>query len=825
MLPIDEVMPDLLATLRTATAAVLSAPPGSGKTTRVPLALLDQPWLDGRRIVMLEPRRLAARAAATYMARLLGEAVGGTVGYRVRMDTRVSSRTRIEVVTEGVLTRMLQEDASLEGTGVVIFDEFHERSIHADLGLALALQSRALLRPDLRILVMSATIEGDVVASLLGGAAVVRGEGRMYPVGTRYAASRVDGFIEPAVATTIVRALHEHPGDVLAFLPGAAEIRRTAERLENAALPAGTTVMPLYGDLPADAQDRAIAPSPAGARKVVLATAIAETSLTIEGVRVVVDSGLMRVPRFSPRTGMTRLETVPVSVAAADQRRGRAGRVAPGTCYRLWTEGDHAALLAHRPPEILEADLAPLALELAAWGVREPGELQWLTAPPAAAYAQALELLRELGAVDGDGRITRHGRAMAALPAHPRLAHMLLRGAELGMAPLAADLAALLGERDILRAGSGTPDPDIAVRVGVLRGEAAPHGHSMDRGALHRTRDEARVWRQRLGSRATSPDDDAGLLLAFAYPDRIGQQRGGRGRFLLRNGRGAAMDAQHNLAGEEFVVAAEVGGHGRDSRIFLGAALQREALEAHFAGDVVTDADVAWDPEHRGVRALETRRLGALVLSQKPLRDVTPEQLAAALLDAVRAQGLAILQWSRDAQRLRERLAFLHALAPDEWPAVDDDALVASLDEWLLPFISGVRNLDGLQRVELQEALLSRIPWQQRARMDALAPTHVEVPSGSRIPVDYEDPTSPVLAVRLQEMFGLADTPRVGGGRVPLTLHLLSPAHRPVQVTRDLASFWKTGYFDVRRDLRGRYPRHFWPEDPMEAEPTRRTRR
>jgi ATP-dependent helicase HrpB len=821
---------------------VLHAPPGAGKTTRVPLALLDEAWLGGRRIVMLEPRRLAARAAAAYMARLLGEDVGDTVGYRVRLDTRVGPRTRIEAVTEGVLTRMLQEDPALDSVGALIFDEFHERSIHADLGLALALQAQALLRPDLRIIVMSATLEGERVAALLDGAPVVSSEGRSYPVDTIYLNDRIDGFVEPVVATTVERAVHRHDGDVLVFLPGAAEIRRTAERLANAALPVGTAIMPLYGDLPHDAQDRAIAPSPPGSRKIVLATSIAETSLTIEGVRVVVDSGLMRVPSFSPRTGMTRLTTVPVSRAAADQRRGRAGRLGPGTCYRLWPESDHAALLPHRPAEILDADLASLALELAAWGITDPLELRWLDPPPPAAFAQARELIHELDALDGDGRVTAHGREMATLALHPRLAHLLLKAQELGVEGAAADLAALLSERDILRAHDGFADPDLRQRLPLMRGERGPlPGHYVDAAALRRARMEAQHWRQRLLRRRHSSreqhvrtaaavhnrdvgNDDVGLLLAFAYPDRIGVQRGARGRFLLRNGRGAVIDPQHNLAGETTIVAADVGGQGRDSRIFLAAPVDIRLIEGHFSAQIEDVATVEWDAATRSVRARQIRRLGALVLGERPLRDVPEEHIAEALLAGIRAEGLTLLDWSRDDQRLRERMAFLHTMDPGAWPAVSDAALMDSLEQWLLPWCSGIRSADALRRLPLGEALLSRMPWERRAQLDTLAPTHIEVPSGSRIAIDYNDPAAPALAVRLQEMFGLADTPRVAGGRVPLTLKLLSPAQRPVQVTRDLASFWETTYFEVRRDLRGRYPKHYWPDDPLQAEPTRRTR-
>ena len=820
-LPIDDVLPQLLDRLQHATRVVLQAPPGAGKTTRVPLALLHESWVAGRRIIMLEPRRLAARAAAAYMARSLGEAVGGTVGYRVRLDTKVSARTRVEIVTEGVLTRMLQDDPSLDGIACVIFDEFHERSIHADTGLALTLQTQSVLREDLRILVMSATLDATALLSVLDDAPVLRSEGRMFPVETVYASHRIEGHIEPAVVSAIVRAAHRHDGDVLVFLPGAAEIRRTAEQLRSTDLAPDTRVCQLYGDLPQDEQDRAIAPSPHGTRKIVLATSIAETSITIEGVRVVIDSGLMRVPRFSPRTGMTRLVTVPVSRAAADQRRGRAGRLGPGTCYRLWTEGEHAALLAHRPPEILEADLAPLVLELAAWGVIEPDELRWIDAPPAAAYAQARELLRELDALDDTGRITQHGRRIATLSMHPRLAHMLLRAHAAKQGALGADIAALLGERDIMR--HGDTDPDVRLRVALLRGTVRG---GADEGALRRARTEAEHWRRRL--HITGDDDadvdDSGLLLAFAYPDRIAQQRGGRGRFLLRNGRGAMMEQHHNLAAEPFLVVADVGGHGRDSRIFLAAPVAREAIEQHFAAQIETRVDVQWDDSVRAVRAREVRMLGAIALQERVARNVDTDLLATALCDALRTRGLALLAFDDDAMRLRQRIALLHQIEPDAWPDVSDESLIARADEWLLPFITDATAAHALSRVDVTQALLAYVGWEKQALLDELAPTHIEVPSGSRVRIDYTDPAAPVLAVRLQEMFGLADTPRIARGRLPLTLHLLSPAQRPVQVTRDLASFWRTTYFEVRKDLRGRYPRHYWPEDPLQAEPTRRAR-
>jgi len=848
-LPIDEALPALRAALEGAGAAVLVAPPGAGKTTRVPLALLDAPWLDGRRILMLEPRRLAARAAAAHMARLLDDQVGGTVGYRVRMDTQVSGRTRIEVVTEGVLTRLLQADPTLEGVGALLFDEFHERSLHADLGLALALQARALLRPDLRVVVMSATLDAEPVAALLDGAAVVRSQGRAYPVETRWLGAPEPRWrVAGPTAAAVRRALIEHDGDVLVFLPGAGEIRRTEAILRDTGVPAGTEIHPLYGDLPRQAQDAAIAPSPPGRRKVVLATAIAETSLTIEGVRVVVDAGLARAPRFAPRTGMTRLETLPVSRASADQRRGRAGRVAPGVCYRLWGEAEERGLVPHAAPEILEADLAPLALELAVWGVADPAELRWLDPPPAGAFAQARELLTELDALDPAGAVTARGRRMAALPLHPRLAHMLLEAGTGDALGTACRLAALLAERDVLHGGQSAPGSDVRLRLELLgrvraggRDDHLPsqvRGARVEGGAVRRAAREAADLERRVGRllaaeapgggpggpvapRGAGHDADPGPLLALAYPDRVARRRGGRGRFLLRNGRGAAVEPTDDLADEEWLVAPELGGHGAESRIWLAAPLAAQDVERLFAEHMVVEESVHWEGER--LRATRTERLGAIVVREGSHTRITDTEALPALLAAVRTEGLELLAWGREAERTRQRMAFLHALEPD-WPDVSDAALVESLEAWLAPWLAGARGAADLRRLDLGQILLALLPHQHRPRLDELAPTHLEVPSGSRIAVDYGDPAAPVLAVRLQEMFGLADTPRIGGGRVALTLHLLSPARRPVQVTRDLASFWRSGYFEVRKDLRGRYPKHYWPEDPLRAEATKRAK-
>ncbi|MFO7894039.1 MAG: ATP-dependent helicase HrpB [Longimicrobiales bacterium] len=841
-LPVLETLPSLGRALADPGAAVLVAPPGAGKTTVVPLVLLDADWLAGGNVIVLEPRRLATRAAADRMGRLLGEdGAGGTVGYRVRGDTRVSSRTRIEVVTEGVLTRMLQSDPTLDGVAAVVFDEFHERSIHADLGLALTLHTRGIFREDLRVLVMSATLDAAPVAELLDPAPVVSSEGRSHPVETRFRNQPVEGWIEPPVARTVLKALDDDEGDVLVFLPGAGEIRRTAERLDDADLPTSVTVHPLFGSMPRREQDAAIEPSPQGRRKVVLATSIAETSLTIEGVRVVVDSGQMRVPRFDPGTGMTRLETVRVTRDSADQRRGRAGRTAPGICYRLWTKAEDRGLVPHRRPEILDADLAPLALELAVWGA-DAHELRWLDPPPDAAMAQAAELLRELEALDHHGA-TDHGAELAGIGVHPRLAHMLVRGRELGHARTAADVAAVLSDRDFLRGEGRGPDADLRLRVEAIQrartgGGGLPgriRGEKVHRGGLARAIREAdRLFTAGGSRRAAGGGTDAvGLLTALAYPDRIAQRREDeRGRFLLRNGRGAQFTEPQALEGEDWLVAAEVEGRGREARIFRAVSVTQAEIEEHFAAQIEEIEEVRWDDRAGRVVAHRRRQLGALTLQEAPLRDPDPAALGRALLDGVRDRGPHVLPWSKSSRQLRERLEFLgtHAgVAESEagaqpWPDASEEALMAALDDWLLPFVSGMKRLDDLKRVDLKQALLTWVGWEHRDALDRLAPTHLDVPSGSRIRIDYSDPDRPALAVRLQEVFGLTETPRIAGGRVPLTMKLLSPAHRPVQVTQDLASFWRDAYFEVRKDMRGRYPKHYWPEDPLTAEATRRTR-
>ncbi len=817
-LPIEQVLPSLRDALASGRGAVLQAPPGAGKTTGVPLALLGEPWLGGRGIVMLEPRRLAARAAARRMATLLGERPGETVGYRVRHESVVGPRTRILVVTEGVLTRMLQSDPALERFGLVVFDEFHERSIHADLGLALTIHSRSLLREDLRILVMSATLEGGPVSTLLGGVPVVTSEGRSHAVEVRHRSRRAGAKLESQVAAVVREALEADQGDVLVFLPGAGEIRRVAALLGEV----DADVIPLHGNLPPEQQDRAILPSPPGARKVVLATSIAETSLTIEGVGVVVDSGLSRVPRYSPRTGMTRLATVRVSLASAEQRRGRAGRLAPGVGYRLWSLQEHAALPARSSPEILEADLAPLALDLAAVGVPDPSELRWLDPPPAAAFAQARSLLVQLGALDASGRLTRHGAAMARLALHPRLSHMVMKATELQERALACELAALLTERDLLRRMEGVPEAEIRTRLDLLRGTVVRG--DVDREALRRARAEAAACRRAGAGQGVGSDGNVGGLLSMAYPDRVAQRRQGTsGRFLLRNGLGVFLDPQ-SLSAEEYLVACELEGRGPESRILLAASIGLEEIRTLFANDIEKEEVVEWDRETRAVLARRRERLGAIVLRETAISRPDPMRVAEALFQGVRSEGLDVLPWSEGARRTRERISFVRSLERN-WPDVSDAALGETLEQWLGSRVRGASKLSDLGQVDLAAALLDLLSWEQRAALDRLAPTHLVVPSGSRLSVDYRDPAQPVLAVRLQEMFGQTETPRVGGGKIPLTLHLLSPAGRPVQVTRDLAGFWRTTYFDVRKDLKGRYPKHPWPDDPLIAEPTRRVRK
>lgn len=832
-LPIDVVLPELQAALAAHQAVVLEAPPGAGKTTRVPLALLQQPWLEEKSILMLEPRRLAARGAAGFMAQELGEEVGRCVGYRVRFDNRVSADTRIEVVTEGILTRRLQHDPELTGVGLVIFDEFHERNLHSDLALALCLDAQRGLREDLKLLVMSATLDGDKVAALLD-APVVRSEGRCYPVATHYLPRDPEGPLHKVTARAVERALAETEGDILVFLPGAGEIRRTEEHLQQGIELTSLEVVPLYGDLPFEQQQRAILPSTTGRRKVVLATPIAETSLTIEGVSVIIDSGWQRVPRFDPPSGLTRLETVRVSRASAEQRSGRAGRLGPGVCYRLWGEGTQRGLIPYNAPEILEADLMPLALELAQWGISDATTLTWLDPPPAGALAQARELLQQLQALDGSGRITPLGREMAALPLHPRLAHMLLQARSMGLAAIACDVAALIAERDPLRAIESERRCDFPLRLEALhahrrQGNKGARAYGADPAACAAAERASRQWRHLLKVQADdrmADEQDVGLLLAMAYPDRIAlRRREGGNRYLLSNGRGATLFAACSAA-SELLVAATLDGRGDESRIFLAAPLSLSTLEAVMAGQISWQTIVGWDRASESVLAREERRLGALVLSQRALQQPMPEAMVTAMLEGIRAMGLECLPWNEEARQLQARVLSLRQWLPEEvWPDLSDDVLLAGLEEWLAPYLNGMNRRAHLAKLNLADLLRNSLDWDKRQRLEQAAPTHLQVPSGSRKKLTYSsDASPPVLAVKLQELFGLADTPTVAGGKMAVKLHLLSPAQRPLQVTQDLKSFWDNTYPEVKKEMKGRYPKHPWPDDPWNALPTARTK-
>ncbi|MEO7386765.1 MAG: ATP-dependent helicase HrpB [Gammaproteobacteria bacterium] len=835
-LPIVAALPELAAALAAGRRVVLQAPPGAGKSTGVPPALLPAPWLEGRRILMLEPRRLAARAVATRMASQLGELPGETVGYRMRLGTRVGPRTRIEVITEGILTRQLQRDPALDGVGLVIFDEFHERSLQADTGLAFILDAQRHLAPELRILVMSATLDGATVARLLEDAPVITAPGLSFSVETRYAGRSTTDYVDRLATGAIRQALRDDDGDILVFLPGAGEIRRVATALTDANADSSIHIRPLYGDLSREAQDLAIQPAPAGQRKVVLATNIAETSLTIEGIRVVIDGGLERRARFDPRSGMSRLETMRISQASADQRRGRAGRLAPGVCYRLWTEAEHRALQPFTPAEIVDADLATLALELACWGIQDAHSLTWLTPPPAGALAQARELLQALGGLDAAGQVTAHGREMASLGTHPRLAHMLLGAKAAGTGGTACALAAILGERDLLRgrAGprSGGRDSDLRTRVEILaRDPSVEERDDVDRFALRQVRRSADAFRRQLGLASDARDvhaGETGWLLALAYPDRIGRAREpGSGRYLLSNGRGAVFPGAQSLARSEFLVIAELEGSSSEARIDLAAPLTAADLEEHLADRIVASAEVRWDSRERAVVARRQRRLGAVVLADEVLRNADADEIAAAMLEGIRELTLAALPWNLELRQWQARVLLCARPGIDDrhsWPDVSDAALLDGVETWLAPWLPGISRAAHLARIDLGAALHSLLTWSLRQRLEELAPTHLTVPSGSRIPIDYLDGPVPSLSVRLQEVFGLAASPRVAGDRVPVLLKLLSPARRPVQVTQDLDSFWNTAYHEVRRELKGRYPRHYWPDDPRQAEPTKRVK-
>ncbi len=844
-LPIDDALPRLTEALRARNVAVLVAPPGAGKTTRVPLVLIDDDWAKDKKILLLEPRRLAARAAASRMAATLGEQVGDTVGLRVRFSSKISSRTRIEVITEGVFTRMVLDDPSLEGVAAVLFDEFHERSLDADLGLALAREAQEGLRDDLRLLVMSATLDGARVAALLGGAPVVESEGRAFAVETRYLGRDPHERIERQIANAVQRALRADPGSALVFLPGAAEIRRTETLLKDEVRDPNIDIVALFGALDARDQDRAIAPPPPGRRKVVLATSIAETSLTIEGVRIVIDSGLARVPRYEPDVGLTRLETVRVSRAAADQRRGRAGRTEPGVCYRLWDEPQTGSFDAYTRPEILSADLSSFVLDLAQWGASDPSRLAFIDPPPQAAMNEARALLNELGASDAQGRITEEGRKLRQLPLPPRLARMVVDAGEAGAGPQAAAIAAVLTER-----GLGGSDIDLSHRLDQFRRDRSRRAEdaramvkrwtsslsypSPERGGSVGEAGRGGVIVEttpaRHASRATLPlagggIESTGAILALAYPDRVAKNRGGgSGAFLLANGRGGNVDAASNLAREPFLVVAELTGAAASSRIVLAAAISLDEIEARFADRIEDRETVTFDTGSASLRARRSRRLGSLALAEQIKQVVPDADTARILAQGIAGLGLDRLDWSKAALQLRTRVEFLRKAEGGEWPDLSDDGLARSAADWLEPLLVDKTSRGQLAPGELFDAMSNLVPWNLRRRLDTEAPTHFTAPTDTNVPIDYEAEQGPTISIRVQELFGLSQHPAIAGGRIPLVIELLSPGHKPVQITRDLPGFWRGSYADVRTDLRGRYPRHPWPDDPANALPTRRAK-
>ena len=817
-LPIDAVLDELAGTLAHRNVAVLVAPPGAGKTTRVPLALLDAPWLGGRKIIVLEPRRIAARASAEHMARSLGERAGETVGYRVRFGSKVSRATRIEVVTEGIFSRQILDDPELTDVAAVLFDEFHERSLDADLGLALARDAQTGLREDLRILVMSATLDGARIAKMLGDAPVVASEGRAFAVETRYLGRKADVPLERQMADAVAMALRADPGSVLAFLPGAAEIRRTQTLLSERIHDATIEILPLFGALDAAVQDRAIAPAPQGHRKAVLATSIAETSLTIEGVRIVVNSGVARVPRYEPDIGLTRLETVRASRAAVDQRRGRAGRTEPGVCYRLWDEPQTASLAPYTQPEILSADLSSLVLDLAQWGVGDPATLAFLDPPPAPALKEARSLLRELGALDGDGRITAEGNSLRALALPPRLARMIVDSHRLGGGEAAADIAAVLTER-----GLGGDSVDLDVRLDQFRRDRSQRAGSARSLAGRWAAQVASSPSPFAGERRGAAEPTTGVMLALAFPDRVARNRG-QGSFVLANGRGAMVDPASALARAPYIAVAELAGTAAQGRILLAAPIALADIEVHFADRIETADEVSFDRGAMALRARRRRTLQAMTLSEAPLALTPSAETARVLAEGLIAAGIEQLPWSKSVKQWRDRVTFLRKAEGGAWPDLSDRALAARREDWLMPILHDKTSVKDLSASDLSEALTTLLPWELRARLEREAPTHFEAPTGTMLAIDYEAGQGPTIAVRLQELFGLTTHPSIAKGAVPLVLELLSPAHRPVQVTRDLPGFWRGSYAAVRSDLRGRYPRHPWPEDPANAMPTRRVK-
>jgi ATP-dependent helicase HrpB len=822
-LPIDEALPRLLDALADSPRAVLVAPPGAGKTTRVPLALLDAGWRGDGKIVVLEPRRLAARAAAERMASLLDQGLGETIGLRVRLHSAIGPKTRVEVVTEGVFARMILDDPSLEGIAAVLFDEFHERSLDADLGLALALDAQAALRPDLRILVMSATLDGARVAALMEGAAVIESQGRAFPVETRHLGRDPVERLEDAVLRAILRALAEETGSILVFLPGQAEITRLAALLGDKIRDPAVDICPLYGAMDRAAQDRAIKPAAAGRRKIVLATSIAETSLTIDGVRVVIDCGLVRAPRFEPDLGLTRLETLRVSRAAADQRRGRAGRTAPGVCYRLWEEAATGSLPAFAQPEIFFADLSGLLLDLAAWGARDPGQLAWLDPPPAPAVTEARALLRELGALDARGAITARGKAMRGLPLPPRLARMVLLAEAFGAGAQACDLAIVITER-----GIGGDTPDLGERLDRFERDSSPRGKDARRLAQGFAR-QLRASARELGGKADPLALSPGAMVALAYPDRIARARGKAGEFLMANGRAASVEAHSPLARAKLLAVAEVAGRAGASRILAAAELDEAIFESLFAEQIESRDETRFDAASGALRRRFSRRFGALTLAEQNLPVVASAENAALLARGAAAFGVDRLNWSKAQRQTRERVGFLREIfarqaGDNPWPDLSEAGLSGSAETWLAPYIEGCQRLDEIGPEKFDAALAALLPWDLSRKLEAQAPTHFVTPAGSSIALDYSSAEGPVLAARVQEFYGLSTHPSLAAGLAPITLHLLSPAHRPIQITQDLPGFWKGSWASAKADMKGRYPRHLWPDDPASATPTTRVK-
>ena len=810
-LPIVAVLDRLAQVLRTQSSAVLVAPPGAGKTTSVPLALLDQPWATGKKILMLAPRRLAARAAASRMADLLGETVGETIGYQVRLDKKITARTRIEVITEGILTRRMLADPELSDVAAVIFDEVHERNLEGDLGLALALDIQAGLREDLRLIAMSATVEGGRLAAQLGDAELIESAGRLYPIETFYVGRTHDQPIEVQAANVALRALSKGPGDVLVFLPGTAEINRAYDDIHIKAAAMACAVIALHGSLSPAEQDQALRLQAGGQRKIILSTAIAETSLTIEGVRIVVDAGLSRRPAFEPDSGLTRLVTVRASLAACDQRRGRAGRTAPGQCYRLWEEAEMGAFPAYDRPEILEADLAPLVLTLSSFGVSDPVSLKWLDSPPLPALQQATKILIDLEALEQHAgqapRLTEHGKKLVGFGLPPRLAHMIVRAGALGFGSTAAHLAALLSER-----GLGGTSIDLEQRLISFTRDRTPRAN--------KARAQALGWARQVGAQEATVAELASRALALAFPERVAKARDRRGGFILANGSGGELPAHEALATSEFLAIGSLQGKAANARIVEAARLDRSDLEELFAAQIVTRTQTRFDSARGTMQGRHQRRLGALVLEERTV-SLTADQIEAGLLEAVRSLGIDKLNWSDRAQSYVQRLNWLYGRDPDQWPQGKPGALADSLEAWLAPALIGVKTLSD---VDVAQALENTLSWPERQAMAHAAPIHFETPLETRHMIDYSAEQGPTVAVRVQELFGLERHPMLAGGQVPLVFQLLSPAHRTIAVTSNLPEFWKAGWHDVRKDMKARYPRHVWPDDPATAQPTARAK-